>query len=319
ANGLEKTEVTLEDSALEDLIRYYTREAGVRNLEREISTICRKIAKNLLSDIENNKNTSVAKKSRKETVPEESPVIVTLKGKIPPINSALVEKYLGPKKFSIGEKEKSSEIGICQGLAYTEVGGDLLVVEVAVMPGKGNLKITGKLGEVMQESAQAALTYVRSRAAFLGLEEDFYSKIDIHVHFPEGAIPKDGPSAGITMVTALVSALTKRPVSRDVAMTGEITLRGRVLPIGGLKEKLLAAHRGQVFKIIIPSENEKDLHEIPKNVREKLQIITASHMDTVLLHALAWGQNDFLENRLKDSQTLLPTSDIHKGGQQIHH
>ena len=181
-------------------------------------------------------------------------------------------------------------MGICTGLAWTEVGGDLLVTEVAVLPGKGKLTITGKLGEVMQESAQAALSYVRSRATFLGLEEDFYQKIDIHIHVPEGAIPKDGPSAGICMATALTSALTKRPVSKDVAMTGEITLRGRVLPIGGLKEKILAAHRGGITKVIIPKENEKDLKDIPEKILKDIRVVAVEHMDTVLMHALVWKQ-----------------------------
>lgn len=298
ANGLEKSELKFENSALEELVRYYTREAGVRNLEREISSICRKIARDLLKTINKKSNKT------KETKETEAPLkAVSLEGlKAPFIDGALVQKYLGPRKHSIGEKESRNEIGVGQGLAYTEVGGDLLVTEVAVMIGKGNLKITGKLGDVMQESAQAAFTYVRSRGAFLGLEDEFYSKIDIHVHFPEGAIPKDGPSAGITMATALVSALTKKPFNREVAMTGEITLRGRVLPIGGLKEKLLAAHRGGIKKVIIPKENERDLLEIPKNILQDLEIIPVDHMDTVLLHAIAWESNDALETKLKNAQ-----------------
>jgi len=234
------------------------------------------------------------------------------------VDPALVQKHLGPRKYSIGLKEASNSVGIAQGLAYTEVGGDLLVTEVAVMSGKGNLKITGKLGDVMQESAQAAFTYVRSRAAFLGLEDDFYSKIDIHVHFPEGAIPKDGPSAGITMVTALVGALTKRPFNREVAMTGEITLRGRVLPIGGLKEKLLAAHRGGIKKVIIPKENERDLLEIPKVVLQQLEVVPVDHVDTVLLHALAWEPNDSLETKLKNVTPLLSLP-VNQGSKPMHH
>ena len=177
-------------------------------------------------------------------------------------------------------------------MAWTQVGGDLLVSEVAVLPGKGKLIITGKLGEVMQESAQAAFSYVRSRAAFLDIDEDFYTKVDIHIHVPEGAIPKDGPSAGITMATALTSALTMRPVSKDVAMTGEITLRGRVLPIGGLKEKLLAAHRGGITKIIIPMENEKDLEDVPKNILKDMTIVPVENVDNVLMHALVWKHPD---------------------------
>lgn len=340
ANGLEKSELKFENSALEELVRYYTREAGVRNLEREISSICRKIARDLLKtvnkkapanktkdtvketkDIKEAKDTGKETKDIKETKESETLAkAVSLEGlKAPLIDGALVQKYLGPRKHSIGEKEAKNEIGVGQGLAYTEVGGDLLVTEVAVMSGKGNLKITGKLGDVMQESAQAAFSYVRSRGAFLGLEEEFYSKIDIHVHFPEGAIPKDGPSAGITMATALVSALTKKPFNREVAMTGEITLRGRVLPIGGLKEKLLAAHRGGIKKVIIPKENERDLLEIPKNILQDLEIVPVDHMDTVLLHAIAWETNDALETKLKNSQIGI-ASVTNKGTQTpLHH
>lgn len=307
ANGLEKSELKFENSALEELVRYYTREAGVRNLEREISSVCRKIARDLLKSVNKKtpatKNKESAKEVKEIKDAETASKTVSLDDlKAPLIDGALVQKYLGPRKHSIGEKEAKNEIGVGQGLAYTEVGGDLLVTEVAVMSGKGNLKITGKLGDVMQESAQAAFSYVRSRGAFLGLDEEFYSKIDIHVHFPEGAIPKDGPSAGITMATALVSALTKKPFNREVAMTGEITLRGRVLPIGGLKEKLLAAHRGGIKKVIIPKENERDLLEIPKNILQDLEIVPVDHMDTVLLHAIAWESNDALETKLKNAQ-----------------
>lgn len=320
ANGLDGTDLKFEDSALEELIRYYTREAGVRSLEREISSVCRKIARVLLKEKTAEMNPAAAGKAGKgeklaksagtvvqegEEKPATATEIIKLDGlAVPPVNDATIRKYLGPRRFSINETANRDEVGVCQGLAYTEVGGDLLITEVSVVTGKGNLKITGKLGDVMQESAQAAFSYVRSRATFLGLEEDFYSKIDIHVHFPEGAIPKDGPSAGITMATALVSALTKRPVSRDIAMTGEITLRGRVLPIGGLKEKLLAAHRGGVKKVIIPRENEKDLHEIPKNVLEKLTVIPVDHVDSVLFHALAWTGTDELQDKLKSASEL---------------
>jgi ATP-dependent Lon protease len=299
-NGLEATGIKFEDSSLEELIRYYTREAGVRSLEREISSVCRKIARQLLKQ-----KTSGEKDSKAISSTE----IIKLDGiKAPPVTDATIRENLGPRRFSINETAARDEVGVCQGLAYTEVGGDLLITEVSVVTGKGNLKITGKLGEVMQESAQAAFSYVRSRASFLGLDEDFYSKIDIHVHFPEGAIPKDGPSAGITMATALVSALTKRPVSREIAMTGEITLRGRVLPIGGLKEKLLAAHRGGVKKVIIPKENEKDLHEIPKNVLEQLTVVGVDHVDTVLFHALAWEGTDELQAKLKNAAELAAVS-----------
>lgn len=326
ANGLEATGMKFEDSALEELIRYYTREAGVRSLEREISSVCRKIARQLLKQkaggdaaAKPGKSEKAAKTATSTTAAATTPAaageksapagtiteIIKLDGiKAPAVNDATIRENLGPRRFSINETGTRDEIGVCQGLAYTEVGGDLLITEVSVVHGKGNLKITGKLGEVMQESAQAAFSYVRSRAAFLGLDEDFYSKIDIHVHFPEGAIPKDGPSAGITMATALVSALTKRPVSREIAMTGEITLRGRVLPIGGLKEKLLAAHRGGVKKVIIPRENEKDLHEIPKNVLDKITVVGVDHVDSVLFHALAWEGKDELQSKLKTAAEL---------------
>lgn len=299
ANGLEKIEIKFDTTALEEVVRYFTREAGVRNLEREISSVCRKMARDL---IKKNSKKIGSNKNKEGTEKEGAKNSSLLEGVKPlTVDAALVQKYLGPRKYNIGEKERLNEIGIGQGLAYTEVGGELLVTEVAIMSGKGNLKITGKLGDVMQESAQAAFTYVRSRASFLGLEEDFYSKIDIHIHFPEGATPKDGPSAGVTMATALVSALTKRPFNKDVAMTGEITLRGRVLPIGGLKEKLLAAHRGGIKKVLIPQENERDLIEIPKNIIQQLEIIPVDHVDTVLLHAIVWETNDVLETKLKNS------------------
>lgn len=318
ANGLEKVEVKFDNSALEELVRYFTREAGVRSLEREISSVCRKMARDLLK-----KNTKKTGNKNKEVTTANADAVkpALLEGVKPmTVDSALVQKYLGPRKFNIGEKEHVNEIGIGQGLAYTEVGGELLVVEVALMSGKGNLKVTGKLGDVMQESAQAAFTYVRSRAAFLGLDDDFYSKIDIHIHFPEGATPKDGPSAGVTMATALVSALTKKPFNRDVAMTGEITLRGRVLPIGGLKEKLLAAHRGGIKKVIIPKENERDLVDIPKNILQQLEVVAVDHVDTVLLHALAWETNDVLESKLKNSPSAtLATHAPKNNGAPIHH
>jgi len=298
ANGFEAEPVPFEDEGLVELIRHYTREAGVRNLERELSSVCRKLARSFMQvateSEEKNKDSNEKSSSEKLSTQIKLENII-----FPNVNSELVQKLLGVRRFSFGERERTNEIGMSQGLAYTEAGGDLLVTEVAVMSGKGNLKVTGKLGEVMQESAQAAFSYVRSRAMFLGLEEDFYSKIDIHVHFPEGAIPKDGPSAGITIATALVSALTKHPFNKEVAMTGEITLRGKVLPIGGLKEKLLAAHRGGINKVLIPQENEKDLEEIPLNIKESLTIIPVDHVDTVLLHALKWDNGDALEAKLK--------------------
>jgi ATP-dependent Lon protease len=257
--GLTADNIVITDDAIQSVIQRYTREAGVRNLERELSSICRKVARKVV----------VEGKSFKEEITTEK-----------------VTEYLGVPRFRPSLAEEQNEVGIATGLAWTEVGGELLVSEATLMTGKGKLTLTGKLGDVMQESAQAALSYVRSRAADLGLADDFQSKLDIHVHVPEGAIPKDGPSAGITMATALTSALTKIPVRRDVAMTGEITLRGKVLPIGGVKEKVLAAHRAGVTNIVMPRDNEKDLADIPKNVLDALSVHLVSTMDDVLKIAL---------------------------------
>ena len=262
-SGTETTE-----AAIKLIIRRYTREAGVRNLEREIASISRKVAR------------EVAKSGNRD--------------KLIRITPKKVQQYLGVPKFHFGLAEEQDAIGMSTGLAWTEVGGELLTTEVSVMPGKGKLIVTGKLGDVMQESAQAAMSYVRSRADDLGLGREFYSKVDIHVHLPEGAIPKDGPSAGITMATAIASALLKIPVHNDLAMTGEITLRGRVLPIGGLKEKLLAAHRGKIKTVLIPKENEKDLKEIPARILRELEIVLVEHMDEVLKHALVLEDPDRL-------------------------
>ncbi len=258
-NGLKPDELVVADTAIQDMIRYYTREAGVRNLERELSKIGRKAVKQLLLK------------------PSDKTVTVESKN---------LDTYLGVRRFRYGKAEESNRIGQVTGLAWTEVGGELLTIEAAVVPGKGKLTHTGQLGEVMQESIQAAMTVVRSRSAMLGLEMDFYQKVDVHIHVPEGATPKDGPSAGIGMCTALISALTKIPVRSEVAMTGEITLRGEVLPIGGLKEKLLAAHRGGITTVLIPDENTKDLAEIPDNIKEKLDIRSVKWIDEVLSVAL---------------------------------
>jgi ATP-dependent Lon protease len=259
ANGLEGRKVEFSKNAILAIIRRYTREAGVRNLEREIAAICRKIAREAVAD-----------KEKTEFAVGEKTVV----------------KYLGPYRFRTEEVEETDQVGMVTGLAWTQVGGELLFIETLLMPGRGQLKVTGKLGDVMQESAHAALSYVRSRAEHLLIDDKFYRKYDIHIHIPEGAIPKDGPSAGISMCTSLVSALTRRPVHRDVAMTGEITLRGRVLPIGGLKEKLIAAQRGGVKRVIIPKENEKDLKDVPKSITSLIEIIFVEHMDEVLSHAL---------------------------------
>jgi ATP-dependent Lon protease len=258
-NGLKDDELKISAGAVRDIIRHYTRESGVRNLEREISKICRKVVKSLLL------------KPRKSAV------------KITPRS---LDKYLGVRRFRYGKAEENDQVGQVTGLAWTEVGGELLTIEAAVVPGKGKLTHTGQLGEVMTESIQAAMTVVRSRASVLGIDKDFHQKLDVHIHVPEGATPKDGPSAGVGMCTSLVSALCDIPVRSDVAMTGEITLRGEVLPIGGLKEKLLAAHRGGITKVLIPQENEKDLAEIPKNIKDKLTIIPVKWIDEVLEQAL---------------------------------
>ncbi|MCF6235385.1 MAG: endopeptidase La [Gammaproteobacteria bacterium] len=283
-NGLKKEEASISEGAVWDIIRYYTREAGVRSLEREISKICRKVVKAILL----NKS----------------------KGKKVSVGTRHLEKYLGVRRFRYGIAEEQAQVGQVTGLAWTEVGGDLLVIEAAKVPGKGRLNITGQLGEVMQESIQAAMTVVRHRAARLGIQPDFYQKHDIHIHVPEGAIPKDGPSAGIGMCVALVSVLTGIPVKSNLAMTGEITLRGKVLPIGGLKEKLLAAHRGGIQKVLIPEENVRDLAEIPENIKHNLDIQPVQWIDEVLAAALVEApqalskkeiEDALLNNRVSDS------------------
>jgi len=259
AHGLKKDEWSISEDALRDLIRYYSREAGVRNLERELANLARKSVKEI-----------VTKKTPK--------VAITRKN---------LEKFAGVKKFRYGETEAEDMVGVVTGLAWTEVGGEILTIESVLLPGKGNVKQTGKLGDVMQESVQAALSYVRSRSIRFGIKPTLFEKRDIHVHVPEGATPKDGPSAGVAMATSIVSILTGIPVRRDVAMTGEITLRGRILPIGGLKEKLLAALRAGITTVFIPKENEKDLAEIPDNVKKHLKLIPVADVDEVIAQALA--------------------------------
>ncbi|MDL1988861.1 MAG: endopeptidase La, partial [Deltaproteobacteria bacterium] len=266
-NGLEGKNIGFSKNSIYSIIRLYTREAGVRNLEREIASICRKLSRKVVKN--KDKNTfNITEKS--------------------------LQKYLGPPRFRHGQVEEKDQIGIVTGLAWTQVGGDLLCIETLIMPGKGELIMTGKLGDVMKESAQAAVSYVRSRADRLMIDNEFYKKYDIHIHVPEGAIPKDGPSAGISICTSIVSALTKRPVYRDIAMTGEITLRGRILTIGGLKEKILAAHRGGIKKVIIPKENEKDIKEIPSIILKQIDIVLADHMDDVLSYSLILNEGDTL-------------------------
>jgi ATP-dependent Lon protease len=277
ANGLSAENVAFADNAILGVIRHYTKEAGVRNLEREIAAICRKVA------------VEVVKKDRNAHIQ---------------VGAKSLHKYLGAIKFRYGKVDAEQKIGVATGLAWTEMGGEILATEVTIMPGKGQLLITGKLGDVMQESAQAAMSYVRSRAVDLGLEKDFYQKVDVHIHVPEGAIPKDGPSAGITMATSLVSALIKVPVYNDLAMTGEITLRGAVLPIGGLKEKILAAHRAGIKKVLIPAENEKDIEEIPATVLKTVELVLVAHMDDVLKKALVIRDpENFLKSRADQEES----------------
>ncbi len=260
-NGLKPSQLRFSDAALRHIIREYTHEAGVRNLEREIGTVCRKVAKDLVAG-------SKAVRS---------------------VSESALEKYLGPQKVFYGAAEEQDEVGVATGVAWTEAGGDLMPIEVTVMEGKGNLQLTGQLGEVMRESAQAAYSYTRSRAEALHIDAPFWENADIHIHVPAGAIPKDGPSAGITMCLAMISALTRRPVSREVCMTGEITLRGRVLPVGGLREKILAAHRQGIRKFILPKKNRKDLVDIPRDVMRQMTMIWVEHMDQVVDAALLAG------------------------------
>jgi ATP-dependent Lon protease len=260
-HGLSKGTLQIRDEAILRVVRYYTREAGVRSLERQLASICRKTAKVVVAG-------------------EKKRVVITEKN---------LEEFLGKPRFHYGQAEAEDQVGVATGLAYTTVGGDTLQIEVSLSPGKGKLVLTGKLGDVMKESAQAAFSYVRSKTKELGIDEDFHEKYDIHIHVPEGAVPKDGPSAGITIATALVSALTGKAIRKEVGMTGEITLRGRVLPIGGLKEKSLAAHRAGLTKIIIPKDNEKDIEDIPETIRNDLNFVSVSHVDEVLSHALSEG------------------------------
>ncbi len=279
ANGLKPEDIEFTDAAILEVIRHFTRESGVRSLERELASISRKVAREVVSQGDSHKKTKVTPK--------------------------LVKKFLGVQRFRYGKTETEDRIGVTTGLAYTEVGGELLQTEVSVTAGQGKLQITGRLGEVMQESAGAAMSYIRSRAKQLGLKRDFYTKVDLHIHVPEGGTPKDGPSAGITLATTIASALTRVPVRSNVAMTGEITLRGRVLPIGGLKEKLIAAHRGGVDTVIIPKDNEKDLKDLPAVIKKNIRIILVEHMDEVLAHALAVpNPESFLQAGMYDLEDI---------------
>jgi ATP-dependent Lon protease len=299
--GVTEEQIQFADNGLQSLIQNYTREAGVRNLEREIGNVCRKIARKYV-DAQTPADAPVeaqaveiieeeaapaeeSVKKGKKRAKKEEPVPMIAIDKIV-ITPEVLTKMLGPEKFRETDLDKQNEIGATTGLAWTEMGGTILTTEATMMEGRGKLTTTGKLGDVMQESAQAAMSYVRSRAQYLGLPRDFYRHLDIHVHVPEGAIPKDGPSAGITIATSICSALTGIPVRHDLAMTGEITVRGRVLPIGGLKEKMLAAHRQGIYELVLPRENERDLVDIPENIRKEMKLHFVFSMDEVLKIAL---------------------------------
>jgi ATP-dependent Lon protease len=284
-HGLQPQNLSLSKGAVLEIIRRYTREAGVRNMERELASICRKVARALVEDGDMDRTVTVSK--------------------------SMIGTYLGIPKVRHDQREEEAQVGVATGLAWTQVGGELLFVEVALMPGGGKIEITGKLGDVMQESAKAAISYIRSRSEFFGLRRDFYKEVDIHIHVPEGATPKDGPSAGITLATCLASALLDIPVRNDVAMTGEITLRGRVLPIGGVREKLLAAHRGLITRVLLPRENERDLKEVPKSVLKDLEIVLVESMDEVLCEALKGVTRETL---FCSSSDVIPLSKaLHKG------
>jgi ATP-dependent Lon protease len=300
ATGLKEGELSVSEAAIRDIVRYYTREAGVRALEREVSKICRKAVKQLLTE-------------RKEKADAEGASDKPHRISVTPKN---LDKYLGVRRYTFGMAEKENQVGQVTGLAWTEVGGELLTIEAVTMPGKGKTITTGKLGDVMQESIQAALSVVRARSRRLGVKEDFYQKNDIHIHLPEGATPKDGPSAGIGIATAMVSVLSGIPVRADVAMTGEITLRGEVLQIGGLKEKLLAAHRGGIKTVMIPEENVKDLVEIPDNIKNKLEIVPVKWIDKVLEVALE-RQPDGLPDP-DESAPIPPKADDQTGAVTTH-
>ncbi len=298
-HGLEDYKVEFSEAAVKHIISFYTKEAGVRTLERTIGTVCRKTAREIVEY--ELKGKSKTKKTGYKITPKK------------------VEELLGPKKFKYGKIEKANEIGLTNGLAWTEVGGDLLVVEVSVVPGRGKFTITGQLGDVMKESCTAALSYVRSRGPLFGIDKEYYANHDVHIHAPEGAIPKDGPSAGIAITTSIVSALMRIPVKRTVAMTGEVTLRGRVLAIGGLKEKIIAAHRGGIKTVIIPKDNEKDLIDIPKEVLKDLKVISVDHVDQVLVNALdVKDHKEVFKNRAQRGTGIKPQHTGHNTQQTAH-
>ena len=286
AHGLEDYKISFDAGAVRDVVSSYTKEAGVRNLERRFATICRKLAKEIVTERMKTDLKKPKVTAKKKAKPSHSKVVKKAAVKAIKVNIKKVRELLGPDRYKHGKIENNSEIGLTNGLAWTEVGGDLLVIEVSVVPGKGKFTITGQLGDVMKESCAAAMSYVRSRGPLFQLDKEFFANIDVHIHVPEGAIPKDGPSAGIAITTSIVSALTKIPVKKEVAMTGEVTLRGRVLEIGGLREKMLAAHRGGIRTVIISKENEKDLKDVPKQVLKDTKVVLVDHVDQVLVNAL---------------------------------
>ena len=306
-HGLEDYKVSFTDAAVKEVIRSYTKEAGVRNLERQFATLCRKQAKDIVT--EQAKANERAKVAKGKAAAKKAP------SKKHTINPKKVQEYLGPTKYKFGKIEGGDEIGLTNGLAWTEVGGDLLVIEVSVVPGKGKFTVTGQLGDVMKESCAAAMSYVRSRGPLFGFDKEMYANIDVHIHVPEGAIPKDGPSAGLAITTSIVSAITKIPVKKTVAMTGEVTLRGRALGIGGLKEKTLAAHRAGIKTVICPKENEKDLKDIPREVLNDLKVILVDHVDQVLVNALdVKNAKELFKNRAEKGLGLR----AQYTGQQLH-
>ncbi|KYG66542.1 endopeptidase La [Bdellovibrio bacteriovorus] len=318
-HGLKDYKVTIKDETIRDVIRYYTREAGVRNLERQFANVARKVAKEIVMGeaVETFKaDTKTDKKSSKKATKSTGKTAAASKTQGFVVTPQKLVELLGPHKYKFGIIETENEIGMTNGMAWTEVGGDLLSVEVSVVPGKGKFTVTGQLGDVMKESCSAAMSYVRSRGPLFGLDKEYFSNIDVHIHLPEGAVPKDGPSAGIALTTSIVSAIMKVPVKRTVAMTGEISLRGRVMAIGGLKEKILAAHRGGIKIIICPKENEKDLKDIPKDVMKDLKVILVDHVDQVLINALDIKNPKELFKLQKEPQFGIKAQYT---GQAVHH
>jgi ATP-dependent Lon protease len=316
-HGLKEYKVSIKDETIRDVIRYYTREAGVRNLERQIANVCRKVAKDIVMGETVEKFKAEGKTDKKASSKKTAKTKANAKTAGYVVTPTKLVELLGPHKFKFGQIETDNEIGLTNGMAWTEVGGDLLAVEVSVVPGKGKFTVTGQLGDVMKESCAAAMSYVRSRGPLFGLDKEYFSNIDVHIHLPEGAVPKDGPSAGIALTTSIVSAITKIPVKRTVAMTGEVSLRGRVMAIGGLKEKVLAAHRGGIKMIICPKENEKDLKDIPKEVMKDLKVILVDHVDQVLINALDVKNPKELFKVQKEREFGIKAQ--YTGQQTIHH